>query len=491
MVLIIGAGPVGIYVADLLLQSGEQVMLLESGGFDQESPLLSRDSYSFVSGSAMPLSVHKVGGGSNYWHARFGEFLKEDFMTLPNSGIAGWPFAKSELTEHYLAVSREISDSDLSDEDFIRSNLSHLQDKLPSGLDLRLFRFANNYSFSTKLESLKSNPNLTLITNCRVDSISPSQENGTLNYICQVTSTDGLTEVRSQTVIVCAGTLQSTKLILNSPNLLSAPLGKIAGNGLMEHLEGHIGEIRVPSSHASLAKQFSLSHENRLSGINAGVGIRLNSQTQLSLELPSLHLEFRPRPRNLKSARTIGMSTIPNPVFFLERAYRLLRHYLLGIIDSLGGVKTYGIWVKSEEFRYSNSKVEIEDDNPKSRLIYDHKVSELSYTKLFDSLELLLPRLATMFNAKLKPYEWVLKRHRNPKIEVNWHPMGTLPMGVDVETNICGPHLQVHSNEGLYILSPAVFNRGSNGNPTFTALALASRLVKEKFDRSVGKVIKS
>jgi choline dehydrogenase-like flavoprotein len=96
-----------------------------------------------------------------------------------------------------------------------------------------------------------------------------------------------------------------------------------------------------------------------------------------------------------------------------------------------------------------------------------------------------------MFNAKLKPYEWVLKRHRNPKIEVNWHPMGTLPMGVDVETNICGPHLQVHSNEGLYILSPAVFNRGSNGNPTFTALALASRLVKEKFDRSVGKVIKS
>jgi hypothetical protein len=92
-----------------------------------------------------------------------------------------------------------------------------------------------------------------------------------------------------------------------------------------------------------------------------------------------------------------------NPLFFLERAYKLLRHYLLGAIDSLGGFQTYGLWVKSEEFRYSNSKVEIENDNTKSRLIYDHKVSELSYTKFFDSLEILLPRLMSMFNAKLKP----------------------------------------------------------------------------------------
>ena len=86
-----------------------------------------------------------------------------------------------------------------------------------------------------------------------------------------------------------------------------------------------------------------------------------------------------------------------------------------------------------------------------------------------------------MFKAKIKLYKWVKNRSRNPRFETNWHPMGTLPMGSNADTSICDSALQLHSNDGVYVLSPAVFKRGSNGNPTFTTLALASKLLDEKF----------
>lgn len=250
----------------------------------------------------------------------------------------------------------------------------------------------------------------------------------------------------------------------------------------MEHLEGHIGVIKVPASHQALAKKFSLSHNNRLAGFNAGVGLRLDSLTQASSELPSLHLELRPRPRVLRASRYLRNTKISNPLYYGERLYKLTLHHFYEGLDNLRKCKSFGIYVKSEELRNEESLVKTEVSINGDKLVYNHKVSQRSYDKFYETLDTLLPRVRNLFNAKLELYDWVDKHQRNPGIEANWHPMGTLPMGVDLRTSVCDSTLQVHQNEGLYILSPAVFNRGSNGNPTFTTLALASKLVKEKFE---------
>jgi choline dehydrogenase-like flavoprotein len=481
VIVIVGAGPIGIYTADSLVKLGHKVSLLESGGFDNESSLLTLDSYLFKTDSAIPANVHKIGGGTNHWHARFGEFLEEDFQTFENLDIHGWPYSKSELALHYKAVSREIAGTDFSDGEFLNHHMAHLKSGLHPDLDLRLFRFAEEYSFKEKLLKLCESPNFTLITECRVDSISPNEDLNGAKYICHLSSRVDIEELEATAVIICAGTLQSTKLIMNSKKLSGVRRGEIAGKGLMEHLEGFIGTIRIPKSHYELGNRFALSHANRLSGFNAGVGIRLNSTFHSVSELPSLHLEFRPRPRTITTPQFIRSSTIPNPLRVVERVYKLIRHNVLEILDTLKGVQTYGLWAKSEEFRNFNSCVSIGTNLIGEVLVYDHRVSDLSYSKIYDVLDILLPKVGEMFGAKIATYEWVKKRRRNASFGVNWHPMGTLPMGHNPESSICDPQLQLHSNEGIYIVSPAVFNRGSNGNPTFTALALASKLVEEKF----------
>ncbi len=484
MIVIIGAGPIGIYTAERLIRLGHKVSLLESGNLEKESSLISRDSYLFKSESAMPPNVHRVGGGSNYWHARFGEFLDEDFQNIDGLNVEGWPYPKSVLSLHYKTISQELTGASLSDDEYLDNFMPHLKKELHPDLALRLFRFAEEFSFVDKLAAFHENQNFTLITDCRVDSISPTGNSEGAKYVCKLTSSSGIKEIHATEIIICAGTLQSTKLILNSKNLIGVNGKKIVGRNLMEHLEGFIGTMKVPKSHLQLANKFVLSLTNRLTGFNAGVGIKLNSNFQSISELPSLHLELRKRPRIINASGRIGSSKIPNPLQILERVFKLISQKILEFIDLFRGVRTYGLWVKSEEFGNWDSRVYTSTQTSGEVVVYDHQVSRLTYSKLFEVIEILVPKVAEMFNAKITLYDWVKNQRRNPRFEMNWHPMGTLPMGSNAETSICDPNLQLHSNEGIYILSSAVFKRGSNGNPTFTTLALASKLVEEKFSFS-------
>ena len=67
---------------------------------------------------------------------------------------------------------------------------------------------------------------------------------------------------------------------------------------------------------------------------------------------------------------------------------------------------------------------------------------------------------------------------------LNWHPMGTLRMGLDPEQSVCDSDLRLRSAERIYVADASVFPSGSNANPTFTALALGLRLashLQEKY----------
>jgi choline dehydrogenase-like flavoprotein len=156
---------------------------------------------------------------------------------------------------------------------------------------------------------------------------------------------------------------------------------------------------------------------------------------------------------------------------------------ILDLVDSIFGRVTFGVWVKSEEFRNASSKLTKESRGVDSRLIYSHEVSDYSYAQFYKSLDLLDQEVARAFRVNIKFFGWARKKRRSRKLEINWHPMGTLPFGENSFGNVCDENLSLHGAKNVFLLTAAVFNRGSNGNPTFTTLALASRLARETFSR--------
>ena len=168
MNLIIGAGPVGIYLAKKLLDLNLEVTLIDAGYEKVESKLLNRTNYEFNYPSTMPQGVHRVGGGSNYWQGRFGEFLDIDFSRDWFNQNHRWPVSKDELQPHYDAIAKFFGEKTLRDVDFLADNFRDEITELGSFLNLRLFRFSNREIFIETFNNLSINSNFKFIGGAKI-----------------------------------------------------------------------------------------------------------------------------------------------------------------------------------------------------------------------------------------------------------------------------------------------------------------------------------
>ena len=170
---VIGAGPVGIVISNLLLELGKRVILTEAGDFNTESKLLSRNSYEFRRESKIPESVHLVGGGSTQWHGRVGQFTISDFLKN-SSRYQEWPYDFSTMDKYFKKVFELVLNDSTLDLDFLNSQpfLQEIRKELPTCLDFRLYRFSNLQIYNELLDKSLLNDNFTLKTNFFCNEIS-------------------------------------------------------------------------------------------------------------------------------------------------------------------------------------------------------------------------------------------------------------------------------------------------------------------------------
>ena len=138
---VIGAGPSGIFLTHELLSRGEKILLVDSGNFESESSLLDYSDYFFETPSMLPKDVHRVGGGSNYWIGRVGEFISVDFEKINGVRNEEWPFKKPELEMYYRKCYESLLNNSTMDDEFVQSYIK-LPELLSRGLRIRPIRIA-------------------------------------------------------------------------------------------------------------------------------------------------------------------------------------------------------------------------------------------------------------------------------------------------------------------------------------------------------------
>ena len=97
---VIGLGQTGILFAHSLLEKGVHLTLIDSGGFDFESNLITKSEYIFQAPSRMPDDVHRVGGGANHWYGRVSQFPDYVF----DNSFNGWPIDSKTMVPYYKKV---------------------------------------------------------------------------------------------------------------------------------------------------------------------------------------------------------------------------------------------------------------------------------------------------------------------------------------------------------------------------------------------------
>lgn len=478
-VAVVGAGPVGIYFAKLCLDKGYKVTLIDSGNLSEESNLLTKKNYLFCTPSSIPEGVHRIGGGSTQWHARLSEFLVEDFHD--------WPIKKSDLKTHYQALYEFLNVGELSDQEVIDEFFAYESNNLPKELNLRSFRFCKPNFFINLFEEIKNHANLEVLTeNFCINATQNSEHKLEIDLL---TKNFEITSRQFDKVVIACGTLQTTGLIQRSIKSFQSSSENVLGKYLMEHLEGYVGTIKINRKQVKkIFKRLILDERNRAIDEFEGIGIAFTlaisnlSQNQLNVQFEIR--KFMPKPyllvkildkHNLKSEYSTKLFSF---LLFLEKGFRFIFRKIRVHCEFFIGRELFSIYVKSEELAYEHSKAFL-DDVSKNKLTYDHKVSEETFALLLLNLQKFEEIFNSNFKVKFKYFK-ELKELDGVRtfFGANWHPMGTVRMGVDPSLSICNSDLEVHGIQNLFVVSAAVFPSGSNTNPTFTALALADRLAK-------------
>jgi hypothetical protein len=481
-VAVVGAGPVGIYFTKLCLDKGYKVTLIDSGNFSGESNLLTKKNYLFRTPSSIPDGVHRIGGGSTQWAGRMSEFLVEDFHD--------WPMKKSDLETHYQTLYKFLNVGELDDQEVIDEFFAYESNNLPSELKLRSFRFCKPNFFMNLFEEIKNHINLEVLTGhfC-IKAIQDSEHKLRIELL---TKNFDITSRYFDKIVIACGTLQTTALIQRSVELIQPRSENFLGNYLMEHLEGYVGTLKIKRKHVNkIFSRLTLDENNRAINKFEGIGIAFTLATS-TLPQNQLNVQFEIRkfmPKPYLLAKIIGKHNFKSVysaklfsfMLFLEKGFRFIFRKIRVHCEFFIGRELFSIYVKSEELAYENSKVFL-DDVSKNILTYDHKVSEETFALLLLHLRNFEEIFNSKFKVKLKYFK-ELKELDGVRtfFGANWHPMGTVRMGVDPELSICNSDLEVHGVKNLFVVSAAVFPSGSNTNPTFTTLALADRLAKSSY----------
>ena len=485
-VAVIGAGPVGIFFAKICLDIGHDVTLIDSGNFHYESDLLSKKNYIFESPSLMPDGIHKIGGGSTLWRGRISEFQEDDFRVSSGTKLANWPFDKDELKDHYLKLYRLLDAGEYTDAEFLEEFYSEELEFLPEHFEMRIFRYCKPNYFVDLFTEISHHPHLKTFAGHLCTKVS-KQNSGETLQVELLPKNWNLESYTFDSVVIACGTLQSTALLQRSTTLFNGETPEILGKYLMEHVEGHVGKVwSFSKKEKNFFSSISLNEENRSieKFHGAGVGLSLKNLNLDEKRKINLHFELRPpMPLFYLSKflvkfkdRHLGLTVLLNIALFLERSISFMLRKLRKIVFSALQIKLYSVYFKSEEIQFKDSRIFLADQD-ENFLTYSHKISELTWELISTEFKEFEKIFNQAFKSRIK---FSRNTHSVAKLKSsfgsNWHPMGTTRMGATPRDSIVDSDLALHQTPNCYVLSASVFPTGSNSNPTFTALALASRL---------------
>jgi choline dehydrogenase-like flavoprotein len=511
---IVGGGPVGLCLAARLGELGHRVILLEAGSGEASAA-----SQSFYAGEVAdpaihwPLDTYRVralGGTSSIWGGRSIPYDPIDFEPRPWVPHSDWPIGYDAVAGYYPAA-------------LAASRFDHT----PSGpvvpgldgewLHTTIERFSRPTNFWTRYgRQLTKSENVRVITDAPVTGIRLAQDGGSVDHM-EVTLPDGSKwQLRSRNYVLAAGGLETTRLLLDSDDVLRGGIGNAGGwlgRGYMCHLAATFGLAQFGGD----PRRIGFDYDRDPDGIYTRRRIALTERAQRELGLLNftarLHIHdandpahgdpvlsliflaaFAVKYEYSRAAREADRST----AVYLRHLGNIARHPVR-LARFLGnwGVKRYfasrripSIALFSPTNRYPlefhceqapnpDSRVTLlaeRDALGQRRLRVDWRITDLDVASVRQSYDLLARELRRTGTGTLEFDGEGVKDAILSAGAYGGHHSGTARMSREPGDGVVNADCRVHGVGNLFVASSAVLPTSSQANPTLTALALALRL---------------
>ncbi len=514
---IIGTGPAGITLAHELSKTHESICLIESG---------SRKLIQDFSGVKKVLSVGEIvikeksrervwGGTSHTWAGLSAPLDPVDFKKWPITLQDVEPYYK-RLDEYGFAPYENFEESQFDavkkQGDFVLE-LKNLEEKIFLASDPAVH-------FGKRYDDLLTKKNITVLLDSTVTHIlQDTDKNITSVKIADINN--NVREIRAKIFIICAGGLESTRLLLN------ANIGNNTnqvGKYLMNHPKNNFGMITLHKPIEKLPYLFGYLE----SGFAGYTGLRIQEPLQEELGILNSYIRFEPMFPWTDSVGVYSLITLTKRAKNILNYWKLkqkglmhLKDYnetgddndvvaknvpnmsesLIHVLHDIRAVAHYALHRIQDKKEIAITRIRIRnfmemEPSEKNCMtlsteldIYGNPfpVVNLTTTELDRKSMITLHELLRkeVERSKLGVYEGNLE-HTDPwpiNFDASHHLGGTV-MGTDVRTSVVNTNLRVHSADNLYVCSGSVFPTSGCANPTYTICALAIRLADHLSSKS-------
>ncbi len=489
---IVGTGPTAFFLVKTLLDAkpSAKITVLEAGKniINSDHQLSSKRliSHDFKLNPTINIGY---GGTSQLWHNVLAPLDSEDFNYKTWIGLSGWPITKECLVPYYKKVSSFF--------DFNYDIFDHPENFVDYHNEINKIKF-NSKVFNHKilmhpLNYLRTNKNfdelnkqyssLKIIKGAvalRFDRI--NEEN---NLIYYDENKKSYKNIYSENFILCAGALNNPEILFNSDHIYKniSYLGKC----LMDHPMGNFYQFKYEKPLTAkiyqsykFKKGFALKTALTL---NQDLRNQLNMANSVFYLQPSFSEGFNNDTENLK----LKLLTIRKKIKNLELPYSeliaLAKNFNMAaqIVQYKTGLlskhqitdcmfvteqrpsEDSAVKLTNERNYYGNKKTEVNwhissKDIDEVKNIYSFICNDLM------SLNLALPT----YNPS--NYSW------RERLSSAAHHLGTVRMSASNKNGCVDSNLKVFGTDNIYVCDGSVFSTAGNANPTFTCMALASRL---------------
>jgi choline dehydrogenase-like flavoprotein len=526
-ILIIGSGAGGIACACELIGSGKQVILLESGGAKVEA-----DTQALAKGEVADPSSHGpleqyrkrvFGGTTTVWGGRCAPFDGIDFEKRPHVPNSGWPIGLADLEPYYR---RAHAYTHTGDYDYhCASALATGDSPTIPGLrdDIwqqdKLWRFSLPTNFAAEFgQQIKGAPNVRVLLHATALKLLTTADGRQITGAEATSIQDNRFTVKASSVVVAAGGLESTRLLMLSNDVNPEGLGNQhdqLGRYYLSHISGDLGEIHFEPKNRPIVWQYQRAKD--------GVYVKRNLRIREDVQRRDGLLNFRCVLTHPPFADASHGSGVLSAVYLVKRFFRgqippeyskelaeagyhhvpqHLRNVILGapglirfgthwfLRRTLAHRKYPSVSLKSRSNSYTIHFDAEQTPNPDSRVMLGDKVdrfgqrqlradwrhSGLDIESVVRSHALLRNEIegsgVGFLNLDNEVVPDVVKRGCG----VGSHHIGTTRMSSDPRYGVVDENCQVHDVKGLFLASPSVFPTASYANPVLTITAIALRI---------------
>ncbi|HVY23080.1 MAG TPA: GMC family oxidoreductase [Steroidobacteraceae bacterium] len=528
-VCIIGAGAAGITLALELMDSGLDVLVLESGGMKAEPA-----TQALYAGTVSDEHLHsppdkyrqrRLGGSTTIWGGRCMPFDEIDFESRSYVAHSGWPMALQELQPFYARANQlcEAGEYAYTIEQAFNRPMRPMIAEFHSNhfTTNTLERFSCPTDFAARYgHLLRAAKNVRLVLHANVTRI---QLNGDGLQVESITAST-LPEHGNKTLVVKArhfvlatGGIEVARMLLANRDVHAGGIGNhhdVVGRYYMCHLAGTVGTLTFRRSLSQVWHGYDVSDD----GVYCRRRLALRPDVQRAQGIGNFIARLHHPRITLPEHRNAVLSLLylAKPLIPYEYGKRLygeegtplltwlkhLRNVLAGPFDAAGFAwhmlrdrklaerKFPSIIIKPKAPLFSLDFHAEQEPNPASRITLGNERDALGiprvnvdwrYTSgdvstVSRAIALLAGDIeqsgAGTFDYDPASLEFEMTRYG----AYGGHHIGTARMGIDERSSVVNADCRVHGVNNLYISSAAVFPTSSQANPTLTIVALALRM---------------